>query len=104
MCSTETLLASKSDDELENELVAYSEIEYTKLASNQEPVSTTSHTCSSELSSVSLSSVPKSPRRMNFSVLKRAHRERALIELNENDIEESFVRGMLILYMQCSMG
>ncbi|KAI5124497.1 hypothetical protein M0805_003024 [Coniferiporia weirii] len=33
------------------------------------------------------------PRKLNFSALKRAHQSREKPELNENDLEESFVRG-----------
>ena len=35
-------------------------------------------------------------RRMNYSVLKKAHKERKIPELNEADLEEKFVRGMSI--------
>ena len=31
---------------------------------------------------------------MNFSKLKKAHRDRVMPELKEEDLEESFVRGM----------
>lgn len=33
------------------------------------------------------------PRRLNYSALKRASQERLKPELDENDLEESFVRG-----------
>ncbi len=31
---------------------------------------------------------------MNYSVLKNAHKERVIPELREEDLEETFVRGM----------
>lgn len=36
---------------------------------------------------------PTHTRRLNFSALKRASKERIIPELNEDDLEESFVRG-----------
>ncbi|KAF9009418.1 RF-1 domain-containing protein [Cyathus striatus] len=44
--------------------------------------------------SVATPSSRSSPtQRMNYSALKRAHKERTLPELREDDLEESFVRG-----------
>lgn len=50
-------------------------------------------TCSSA-TGVALHSDPFT---MNFSKLKKAHRDRVLPELKEEDLEESFVRGMPLL-------
>lgn len=36
---------------------------------------------------------PSLAKRMNFSALKVAHKQRAIPEVREEDIEESFVRG-----------
>lgn len=37
-----------------------------------------------------------SPKKMNFSALKRAHQKRTKVELREEDLEESFVRGQYL--------
>lgn len=68
------------------------------------PTSTLMPESSSTLSSIANDPLSNhaSPRRLNFSLLKRAHKDRVLPELREEDLEESYVRGKNCLHLPAS--